>query len=435
MTLKDYEGLKSEYFFLQFVRDYLNFEPHDYQLSFLCGCLNYMRVLGLFARQTGKSTCVAMYSVFMAFVHKKKVLITSPSQRQSSELFKKIRDSVEASPLKNLVKTITQTEIEWVTGGRIIALPSGDTGATIRGFTADIVILEEAQGIKDQIVNTVIMPMLASTDGQIIKIGTGWSKNHFWHSRFKDETFKIYDFDWRVAVKEGQITQEFIDEQKEKCTSLEFSTEYENKFLEEADSYFPSELIESCVDEGIQDYSKRQGTKNRYYLGVDFARMGQDSSVFLVIEEDWQLGSLKVVAVAEQNHKKLTEAIGLIKMMHRAFQFERIVLDATGMGAGPTDLLKEELGDVVLEVYFTIKSKQDIYSNLKLMMEKGILKFPRHKRLIYEALDLRYEVSSSGNIKIHHSERGHDDVIDSLSLAVWPFGAESSYYKPVFFNK
>jgi len=52
-------------------------------------------------------------------------------------------------------------------------------------------------------------------------------------------------------------------------------------------------------------------------------------------------------------------------------------------------------------------------------MEQGKFVFPDIRKLFYELSDLRYELTSSGNVKIHHSEGGHDDYPDSLALACW----------------
>ena len=60
-------------------------------------------------------------------------------------------------------------------------------------------------------------------------------------------------------------------------------------------------------------------------------------------------------------------------------------------------------------------------------MENSKLKFPNHKKLVYELLDLKYEISVSGNIKIHHSDRGHDDYTDALALACYEFRPKKSY--------
>jgi len=79
----------------------------------------------------------------------------------------------------------------------------------------------------------------------------------------------------------------------------------------------------------------------------------------------------------------------------------------------------EKFGYRVEGLHFTTKSKMDIYSNLKKLMSQGKIKIPNNKKLIYQLMDLRYEVMSSGDLKIHHSEKGHDDYPDALALACW----------------
>jgi len=124
--------------------------------------------------------------------------------------------------------------------------------------------------------------------------------------------------------------------------------------------------------------------------------------------------------------------VGEVKILDGKYDFEKVYLDETGAGEGPTDWLKESLSEERVEgIKFTIKSKQDMYSNLRKMMEQGRIKFPNHKKLIYQLMDLRYETQSSGDLKIHHSERGHDDYPDALALACWYFKEiETAEYEP-----
>lgn len=166
----------------------------------------------------------------------------------------------------------------------------------------------------------------------------------------------------------------------------------------------------------------------KYYLGADVARMGEDVTVLIVLES--RGGGVRVVYIEEIKHKKLTEVVGKIKRLNAIFNFTKICIDETGIGAGPTDMLTEEFGYMVEGVTFTIKSKENMYSNLKKMMEQGKLKFPRHRKLFYELSDLQYELTSSGNIKIHHPEHKHDDYPDALALACWAAKEENSNYRP-----
>jgi len=148
-------------------------------------------------------------------------------------------------------------------------------------------------------------------------------------------------------------------------------------------------------------------------LGVDFARLGQDSTVMIVIEE--LQNELYVKFVHETQHKLLTDAIGRIKALDDKFKFDKIFLDQTGLGSGPTDVLKEQLGYKIEGMTFTVRTKQDIYQNLRRLLETrakgkpGGLHLPNHKKLLFQLMDLRYEFGSSGEMKIHHSNRGHDD--------------------------
>lgn len=382
---------------------------------------------------THNTESIALYCLFMALsIPDTKILIVAPTQRQSGELFLRTRKwLLKKNVFLRYITRQTQTVVEFENSSRITSLPCGHDGSTIRGQTANILIMEEAGYIKDSIVNEVLTPMIAATDGQIIKIGTGRSKNHFWESCYGREAknYWLSFIDYKRALAEKQFRLEFINEQLENLTSLEFDTEYGAKFIEDSDAYFKQDLLQSCIED-IQLLSLTShppNPKNEYVMGVDLARLGEDSSVFIIIEKDWIKQSLKVVYIIETKHKLLTDAIGRIKNIDKEFNLKRIIVDETGLGAGVFDVLKEALGFKVEGITFTVKSKQDIYSNLKMHMESGRLKFPYHKKLFYELSDLRYELASSGDFKLHHSERGHDDYPSALALACSYFRIRQKY--------
>ena len=419
------ENIRGTEDIIDFLQCFFDFWPYDYQKEFLIRCVSEKRIAGLWSRQTGKSSCIAYYCAYMLLLNPDfKIIMVSPTQRQSGELYKKIRTIMTTSEIfKNFIQQSTQTELVMKNNARAISLPSGPEGASIRGFTADILILEECGEMKDKIVNEVCMPMIAATDGQVIKIGTPKGKNNFWQSCYGKETkYWLSHIDYKIGLKAGQYTAEFIEEQKYNLTSLEFRTEYEAQFIEDSDCYFKQELIESCTEEykmwtefGV-DYTIMH-KYCQYYCGVDFARLGQDVTVITIIEK--KNNHLRIIYVEEIKHKKLTEAIGRVKQLDAYFNFIKVCLDETGIGAGPTDVLEEELGTKITGVTFTIKSKEDMYSNLKKVMEQGRLKFPMIRKLYYELSDLRYEITGMGNTKIHHCEGGHDDYADSLMLGCW----------------
>lgn len=171
-----------------------------------------------------------------------------------------------------------------------------------------------------------------------------------------------------------------------------------------------------------------------YLLGCDLARLGQDSSCYIIIEEGTEDVPHKVVFIKEVAKNTMDQAIDYILYLHAKFKFRKIICDSTGLGAGVVDVLAKKLNpprtsseqtykqkneefDIVVGLTFTTRNKEDIFSNLKLLMEQGKIKFPNHKKLIYQLKDFRYEITASGNLKLHHSEGGHDDLVDALACA------------------
>jgi len=231
------------------VKKLFDVELYMYQQKFLLDCLNHKRVVGVFCRQTGKSMTIAIASIFEALKNPNgHIIIIAPTDRQSGELFNKITTFIKDKKIEIEVRTFTQRQMIMKNGCRISSFPVGDTGDNIRGMTANVLICEEAAFIKDSIVNQVMLPMVAATDGKIIKISTPFGVgNHFYKSFHEDENYKTHHISWEEAVKVGHFTQEFIDEQKTQCSSLEFQTEYEARFIAEQDEYFGHRLVESCI--------------------------------------------------------------------------------------------------------------------------------------------------------------------------------------------
>ncbi len=407
--------------------------PKYYQTSFAMDCLNHQRVVGVFCRQSGKSETTSKISIMLARKTKKgDVLIFAPTDRQSGLIADKIRNSIASMPyLQNFhIVRETQREFKFSNGRSIICETVGDKGESIRGYTAGDIILEEAGSIKDSIIQEVIMPMGSTTNAKIIKIGTPRGKNHFFESS-RSHLYKTHLYDYTHAVRAGLITQEYIDEMRRVTPDIIFRTEYGAEFIEDQDAFFGYDLINKCV------YAiPYMPETSRFYLGGDIARLGQDSTCLTVVNVDMK-NIAHVVEIVELNKYTLDRVIDKIKELHKKYKFKRIFLDETGLGAGVTDMLAKEFnmpklqqganitgfpkqqgyGDVIVGVRFTIQSKLDIFSNLKVLMEAGRVYYPNNPKLVAQLRDFRYEITDNQNIKLHHSEYGYDDYVDSLALA------------------
>ena len=231
------------------IKKFFGFDVHEYQAEFVFDCLDLKRVVGVFCRQSGKSLSISFVSILEALRYPdRKILIIAPTDLQAGLLFDKISANLKNSILMAEVKSVTKRSALFNNGTTITAHTVGDTGASIRGLTGHVVILEEAAFIKDSIVSEVIMPMAAATDGKVIKISTPFGMNHFYESAMSD-MWVLHQNGWQEPVNAGLITNDFIEAQKETMTSMQFRTEYGAEFIADQDAYFPSALIQSCIED------------------------------------------------------------------------------------------------------------------------------------------------------------------------------------------
>jgi len=61
---------------------------------------------------------------------------------------------------KSVLKS-TRTMIELKNGSKIIALPCGPDGATLRGYTADFVVMDEAAFMPEDVIARVVLKRLS----------------------------------------------------------------------------------------------------------------------------------------------------------------------------------------------------------------------------------------------------------------------------------
>jgi phage FluMu gp28-like protein len=195
------------------------------------------------ARQTGKTTTTAITAIDTAIYQPGSlVLLVSPSQRQSAELFRTLMslysklDGAPALDMESILRA------EFANGSRILALPG--TERTIRGYAAaDLVVIDEAARVEDELL-AAVRPMLATSTGggRLIALSTPAGKRGWFY-----ESWTQGGDDWhRVRVTAAdcpRITQAFLDEELRELGAQRFSEEYGLEFLDPDESVFPTAII------------------------------------------------------------------------------------------------------------------------------------------------------------------------------------------------
>lgn len=207
------------------------------------------RILLNCCRQSGKSTTTSGLAVHTALVNAGAlVLLLSPSQRQSSELFRKCLDVYGASGRSVPSTAESALALELTNGSRIVSLPGRE--GTIRGFSSvDLLIIDEASRVEDATYYAT-RPMLAVSGGRLVALSTPFGKRGWWF-----EAWEQGGPGWkRVRVTAEQcprISPAFLAEERATMPRMLFASEYLGEFTESEDSVFAYEDVERAVTPSV----------------------------------------------------------------------------------------------------------------------------------------------------------------------------------------
>lgn len=400
-----------------FVEKVIGETPYPYQEQFLeSDNKNRVFVAG---RQVGKTTTLCWLAIHKAATHpNSNIFILAPSRRQAKNVFHgKLKAEIPQwveNPEEWGIIHETMSELQFSNGSHIQALPAANqsgTGETIRGFTVDMILCDEAAFIDDDFYTSVLKPMTFHTSGDMMLFGTAWGKSGYFYEKYNNERW----FSIQVATPEcPDIDEEEIEEAKEDLSSTEYDREILAHFSQDKNAAFPAEAIRQCTYKGEEPgdiYPEFSG--GRCWLGVDPARFGEDESVYILFDDEGNVFDHII-----NGESSGTDVQAEVQKLNDEYSFQKILVDETGFGGGPLDNLKEALPNVD-GVEFTLKSKQDIYQTLIKEMEAVDITIPDDRKFIGQLRDIQYELTPRGKVKYHAPSGGRDDIPDALALAVW----------------
>jgi len=222
-------------------------EPDPWQFEVLRS--SHRRILLNCSRQSGKSTVAAARAVHQAlYVPGSLVLLISPSQRQSMELFRTCKSLYrDPSVLQSEPPAESLLRLELPNGSRILSLPGQDS-ATIRGFSGcSLLVVDEAARVSDDIYSSV-RPMLAVSGGRFVGLSTPAGKRGWFHREWMGEG------DWftvQITASDcPRISPMFLAEEEQSLGPEMFAQEYGCEFLDDQFDVFDLNLVEQLlVDE------------------------------------------------------------------------------------------------------------------------------------------------------------------------------------------
>lgn len=207
------------------------------------------RLLVNASRQSGKSSTAATLAIHTAlYAPHSLVLMVSPTQRQSGELFRKALSIYGALDRTFQVSADSESalHLELANGSRIAALPGKE--GSIRSFSnVGLLLLDEAARIPDELYLSVL-PMLAVSRGRMIAMSTPFGTRGWWYEAWRnaDEPWERYEI---PAAECPRIAPEFLAEMREKMGDWWYEQEFNCRFMDAQSSAFRSEDIAAAVQE------------------------------------------------------------------------------------------------------------------------------------------------------------------------------------------
>lgn len=288
---------------------------------------------------------------------------------------------------------------------------SADNYNSIRGFTFDYGILDEASFIKEDALK-VIRPTFAVNGKKVMIISTPYIKNWFYNyyqlGISEDPKNSNYCSYHAISTDNPYFPLEEIEAAKETMTSDDINMEYFAQFRQGGGDVFKNFHYLCTVDRFKASY------ESPCYLGVDIAVTKTGDATCAVILD--QFGA--VVAVERWRDDKTSTQIQRIRTICNNYNIQGGFIEIN-TERGIQQAISSEF-PLIREWMTTKKNKPEMIQHLRKDIDDGKLKLPSPQldNVMYNELSsFSATPMDNGYIKYSHPPGGHDDSVIALALA------------------
>lgn len=384
------------------------FTPHSGQQKVISGFADSEHKFGVVvtSRQWGKSLLAQNLLLYWLLSNpNQKGCWTSPVYAQARKVFQELNNAAYEIITKSNKSELT---VEFVNGSTLIFL-SSERPDSIRGYSFNYVVIDEAAFVAENAVNEAILPTLSALGKKCLIISTPKSKNWFYNIYLKglDEGGDYISFRG-YSTDNPFIDQSFIEEQRKSLPTSIYKQEYEAEFTDSGNDVF-SNLENVCNINGWTE--PRNGEK--YFAGIDLG-VQNDFSVLTIVD-----GFGRVCYVERVNGTSYAEIAKRFITSLKRYRVTSGYCEVNGPGQPVFELINKEVRNI-REFYTSNESKNQGIRTLIYDIQEGVLELP-HKdffpHLYNELSAYSYKVNASGTISFNAPNGYFDDTVMSLMLA------------------
>lgn len=291
---------------------------------------------------------------------------------------------------------------------------------------------DESCLIEAEVYRSRISRMLGDNPNSVlVELSNPWNRNNHFYEHWISPLFYKIHVGFEIALKEGRITEDFLQEQKDELTPLEFQVLYHSDFPDEAEDQL---IAYSQIQKATKRYlDPKQG---RLMISCDVADKGLDKTVIMVIREFE--GHYVVLDIFSEDKSENIQVSARLLEMQRKWNCGEIFIDCIGIGAGVLSAVKSEAPSYckVNGCHFGVSAsnkrrfrnkKAEMYFKLKKLFEEDRISIPDHPQLIRELSTMGWEQDLTGRIKIVDPPQKSPDFADCLCYGIWDSFSGRSY--------
>ena len=330
----------------------------------------------------------------------------SPIYNQAKKVFQELSNAAHSIIDSSNKADLT---IKFINGSTLQFL-SAERYDSIRGFSFNYMVIDEAAFIREEALNEAILPTLSATGKKCLIISTPKSKNWFYsyYLRGKEENDVYVSYDG-ISIDNPHVDQNFIEEQKKSLPLDIYRQEYLAAFTDAGSDVFTN-VDAVCL---INEFSEGYRSGNSYFAGVDLG-LSNDYSVLTIMD---QVG--RVHHIERINGTSYADITKTFAGIIQRFKVKGGFVEVNGPGQPVFESLRNH--NKKLKPFVTTnETKNSGIRSLIYDIQQGDIMLPSKELFppLYNELNAyTYKVLTSGKIQFTHPNGLNDDCVMSLMIA------------------
>ena len=382
------------------------FTPFTKQKEIIDSFANSEHKFGVVAtgRQFGKSLLGQNLLLYWLLkTPNQKSLWIAPIYGQCRKVFKELANAAHDVILE---KNKAELSITFINGSTLIFL-SADRPDSIRGYSANYVVIDEAAFIKEIALTEAILPTMTAIGKKCLIISTPKSKGWFYNYWLKgNEPNKDYISFQGVSTDNPYTDKEFIAEQQISLPKDIYEQEYNAVFSDAGSEVFRG-LDNVCILNNFVNESKE-----RCYAGIDTG-LSNDFSALCIQNE-----SGRVLYMEKINGENISTISQKFIQTCRRFNIAGGYIETNGIGKAMFDLIRPQIPK--FQPFTTTQdSKTTMVRSLIQSIEEMSVELPSkefYPDLFKEMSLYTYKMGANGKLSFTHQSGMHDDLVDALMM-------------------